>query len=364
MATPKVVAKRANLLPTDAPRPEVDEPLLRQKALSTHQIETWAREMDAKETLFLFDSCLAGEIFQSRTLRDMRPARRSSTRARQFIASCSAGQELPSSSLLVTSLIRALDGSADSNNDGNLTGRELADYISRLIRFDEGQTPQYGALNDPHFGGDFVFRLPNRRAERGGGEEDGVLPKVVGLTDNIAIRDTPQGSRILGRMETLRPYFIIGEEGGFYRISTRQESGEGDIRWYVPKREVTRWDTREGLRFKVDTFEMDRRDSVEAWDSEERIRLFAETGDAALYGPTFGEDLLNRIGTREIVPYPLLDTRVIETASGEKMRIHQVLIPVFIPATAEMDLDPPEIESVVGAVTFCVVFDATRSMQK
>ena len=191
--------------------------------------------------------------------------------------------------------------------------------------------------------------------------DSALLLKVVGLSDNISIVDAPGSSTVVAKMETLKPYFVLDNSEDTYHVSARQE--ESAIQGYVARQEVARWNTREGLHFENDTFLQDRRASVSAWQTEERIRRYAETGDADAFGPTYREELQTRIGTRGIIPYPLLDTKEIKTLGGTK-RIHQVLIPAIVAGGAETSLTPEEVQQVAGAVTICVVFDATGSMKK
>ena len=119
--------------------------------------------------------------------------------------------------------------------------------------------------------------------------DSALLLKVVGLSDNISIVEAPGSSTVVSTMETLKPYFVLDDKGDSYHISSRQV--ETGIQGFVASQEVATWNTREGLHFQNDTFLQDRRASVAAWESEERIRRYAETGDVDAYGPTFKEEL-------------------------------------------------------------------------
>jgi hypothetical protein len=188
-----------------------------------------------------------------------------------------------------------------------------------------------------------------------------LLLKVVGLSDKISILESPGSAHSLATMEPLKPYFVLEDTGGYYRISTSQR--ESNVRLYVAKKEVAVWPTREGLRFIRSTFEQDRRAPVTAWSSEERIREYARTGDSKTYGPTFREEAQTRISEDQqgsLVPYPLLETKQIEI-DGKQQPIHRVLIPAIV--AVEVGMPSRQIQDVVGAVTFCVVFDATASMR-
>ncbi|MCP4545749.1 MAG: TIR domain-containing protein [bacterium] len=186
------------------------------------------------------------------------------------------------------------------------------------------------------------------------------LLKVVGLSDNISIVEEPGSSYVLSKMEPLKHYFVLEDTGDYYRISSDQE--ESDIWKFVSKKEVAIWNTRGGLQFVAATLLQHRQATVAAWESEDRIRLYAKTLDENAYGPTFKE--LPHNSTHAIIPYPLLDTKEIEGRDGETRRIHQVLIPTIVAGTLDPELPPGEVRTVAGAVTFCVVFDATASMAR
>ncbi|MFZ8905455.1 MAG: DUF1566 domain-containing protein, partial [bacterium] len=69
---------------------------------------------------------------------------------------------MPDKSIFRRAFVDALDGKADYDQDGYLTGTELGAYIQKRTAEDwEGRlTPQYGKLQDPNLNkGDFVFEL-------------------------------------------------------------------------------------------------------------------------------------------------------------------------------------------------------------
>lgn len=166
-------------------------------------------------------------------------------------------------------------------------------------------------------------------------------------------------------MEVLKPYFVIADSGDSYRVSSSQE--KRGIRGFVPKEKAAEWNTREGLHFVEITFEQDTRELLEAWGSEEQIRKYAQRfGEAGLdqsdVGPTFKEGLQTRAAGRRILPYPLLETKTIPGPGSTTRQIHHVLIPTNV-TRAVTDLTIEEAREVAGALTICVVFDASRSMK-
>ena len=85
--------KKGYLVPVDAPDPRIDERGFVRKALSMSQINTWARQIEAKHALFLFDSCFSGTIFKTKALPEHPPHITSLTvkPVRQFITAGSSG---------------------------------------------------------------------------------------------------------------------------------------------------------------------------------------------------------------------------------------------------------------------------------
>lgn len=152
------------LVPSDAPDPREDEKGFLRKAINMSQILSWARQIEAKHALFLFDSCFSGTVFKSKALPAYPPIISEATTkpVRQFISAGSAGEEVPAKSIFVPALLRALDGDGDINNDGYMTGSELGMYLhSKVLDYKVFQTPQYGKIRDPELDeGDFVFINP------------------------------------------------------------------------------------------------------------------------------------------------------------------------------------------------------------
>ena len=99
------------LVPGDAPRPNRDLKGFKQKAVSMSQVLTWCREMDARHALFVFDSCFAGTIFETRSLEN--PPHITdyiSKPVRYFITAGSAREQVPAQSVFVPSFVRGLRG--------------------------------------------------------------------------------------------------------------------------------------------------------------------------------------------------------------------------------------------------------------
>jgi Caspase domain len=155
---------RAYLVPIDAPHPAEDERGFKAHALAMTQVLAWAKMIDARHVVFLFDSCFSGAIFQERS--DVQPPAHIAADlmepVRQFLTAGSAHERVPAESVFTPLVVRALRGEADRNEDGYVTGTELGLYVRELtLRQRSGQTPQFGKIRDPDLDrGDVVFALP------------------------------------------------------------------------------------------------------------------------------------------------------------------------------------------------------------
>ncbi|MDX9978689.1 MAG: caspase family protein [Lentisphaeria bacterium] len=157
------------IVPADAPLPTEDaQPFLRH-ALAMNQLLAWARTMEAKHVLFVFDSCFSGTIFKSRALPEALDAQLMDHPTRQFLTAGDAGEEVPAKSVFTPVFVRGIQGQGDLNGDGVVTGSELGSFVrDRVMGYATGQTPQFGRLQEAEFAaGDFMFR------------PSGTLPEVV-----------------------------------------------------------------------------------------------------------------------------------------------------------------------------------------
>ncbi len=152
------------LVPVDAPDASTVQGDLEfaRKALSMEQIMSWSKQMEARHVLFIFDSCFSGAVFKVRSASPP-PSyleRKMSLPVRQFITAGDANEVVPARSLFTPLLIRGLDGAADFNRDGYVTGSELGEYLPQsMADYTSAQNPQYGKIRDPRLDeGDIVFR--------------------------------------------------------------------------------------------------------------------------------------------------------------------------------------------------------------
>jgi hypothetical protein len=81
---------------------------------------------------------------------------------RQFITSGSADETVPDESIFRAQFVRALQGEADSDGDGYVTGSELGEFLQvSVVNYSRNaQHPQYGKIRNPNLDkGDFVLKL-------------------------------------------------------------------------------------------------------------------------------------------------------------------------------------------------------------
>lgn len=151
---------------SEAPRPDADRVGFKRNSLSMSSFETFAKDIQSRHALFVFDSCFAGSVFSS--FRGFPPAaieRKMSNSVRQFITSGTADQEVPDDSIFRRQFVFGLDGDADLNKDGYVTGSELGYFLEvEVTNLSQGvQTPVYGKMLDPDLQrGDFIFRPTGR----------------------------------------------------------------------------------------------------------------------------------------------------------------------------------------------------------
>ena len=139
--------KKGYLVPADAPNPEKDQKNFLRKALPMSQVLAWARQTEAKHSLYLFDSCFSGTIFQTKSLPDKPPhiTEATSLPVRQFITAGKANELVPAQSTFTPAFVHALKyGSGDLNDDGYVSGTELGLHLQEVVPQHVRQTPQFG----------------------------------------------------------------------------------------------------------------------------------------------------------------------------------------------------------------------------
>jgi outer membrane protein OmpA-like peptidoglycan-associated protein len=161
------------LVPIDARDPTKDSADFFGKALPIASIDTWARELESRHAMFVFDSCFSGSIFVSRS-NATSPQQRGSSPGdrdrfflgnaaqpvRQFLAAGGPKETLPAHSVFVPLFIQAITGAASSKPDGYVTGREIGIWLEQTVpRYNPTENPHSDVIRDPKLSfGDMIFQ--------------------------------------------------------------------------------------------------------------------------------------------------------------------------------------------------------------
>jgi len=148
------------IIPKDCPLQNLDPFGFDSKAVSMKEIEMLALKVKSKHMLALFDSCFSGSLFALSRVAPAEISEKSAKPVRQFITAGGAEETVSDRSIFKVCLLRGLDGEADYNRDGYVTGSELGMYLqTEVVNYTRGgQHPQYGKLNNPYLDrGDFIF---------------------------------------------------------------------------------------------------------------------------------------------------------------------------------------------------------------
>jgi len=147
------------LVPVDA-----DQTNYHGQAISMTNFRDIAEAIPAKHVFFVMDSCYSGlGLTRAGTATPTYLQELSRRNARQILTAGGADQQVADSgpsghSVFTWTLLQALEGRADLNNDGYVTASELATYTLPLVASLAQQTPAFGNLPGSE-GGDFVFEL-------------------------------------------------------------------------------------------------------------------------------------------------------------------------------------------------------------
>ena len=158
------------IVPRDAPDPHHDAVGFRATAINMDRIESYAVEIQAKHALFLFDSCFSGSIFTLTRARPEGIQAKTARPVRQFITAGTEDEKVPDESIFRAQFVLALEGEADKDGDGYVTGSELGHFLQKRVQnySEQAQNPQYGTLRNPNLSqGDFVFPLPRDEEKEG-----------------------------------------------------------------------------------------------------------------------------------------------------------------------------------------------------
>jgi hypothetical protein len=149
------------LAPSDAPLPKDDPKAFKRKALSISRVLAWCKDLESRHAMFLFDSSLEANLFEIKEHGPSQPISAQTARPVRFIISSGAtDQDSLAQSAFAPALAEGLEGKADLNRDGYITGSELGLFVHKRVLYSQtGQTPQYGKLREAKLDeGDFIFK--------------------------------------------------------------------------------------------------------------------------------------------------------------------------------------------------------------
>jgi hypothetical protein len=138
----------------------------RVKAISMEAIRGMVTDTNARQVLFLFDSCFAGTVFAARApstplgrLSQSDINRITTQPVREFITAGDMQERIPAHSPIPQLLINALEGAADPYGLGVVTGQQIAQFFWAHTR-GLGISPRDGKLPGGYFDrGEFLFRV-------------------------------------------------------------------------------------------------------------------------------------------------------------------------------------------------------------
>lgn len=157
------------LIPVDA---EVDK--FQNRGISMTQINDFSALIPAKHIYFVMDSCYSGLALTRAGPSGGQAVNYinqiTSRKARQILTAGGADQQVADGgpnghSIFTWTFLQAIEGLADTDNNGYVTASEIGTYVSPVVASYAQQTPSFGNLLGSE-GGDFVFKVqPNAQAE-------------------------------------------------------------------------------------------------------------------------------------------------------------------------------------------------------
>jgi peptidoglycan/xylan/chitin deacetylase (PgdA/CDA1 family) len=150
------------IIPVDA-----DTEKFQNRGISMTQLNDFSALIPAKHVYFVMDSCYSGlaltragvSVGQSVNYIQQITGRK----ARQILTAGGADQQVSDGgpgghSIFTWTFLQALDGLADTDNNGYVTASELGTYVAPVVASYSDQTPAFGNMLGSE-GGDFVFKV-------------------------------------------------------------------------------------------------------------------------------------------------------------------------------------------------------------
>jgi len=132
------------------------------KSINMQEILTLSERLRNNHVLIIFDCCFSGSIFSLMGAKPTPVYETIMMPVRQFISAGKENEEVPDNSIFTKYFLKGLDGEADKNNDGFITGSEIGEYLQdKVSRGSTGsQNPQFGKIRNSELDkGEFVFAI-------------------------------------------------------------------------------------------------------------------------------------------------------------------------------------------------------------
>lgn len=161
--TPTILDKPSKIgyiVPSDASKLTNNYGEFIKKAISVKRIEAYAQEIQSNHVMFIFDTCFFGSLFRNSTSISATISNELTKPVRQFILAGNENQLVPDDSIFRKQFITGIEGQADLNKDGYVTGSELGYFLQNTVanHSNNQQTPIYGKIDNPDLDqGDFIF---------------------------------------------------------------------------------------------------------------------------------------------------------------------------------------------------------------
>lgn len=171
-------------------------------ALEIDYFASKAASVNAKHTLFVFDSCFSGSIFSAMRSIPQFVMEMLKKPAKFFIASGTENQQVPDDSVFRRRFTDGIAGTADSNADGIITGSELGMYLQTQVSdYTKGsQTPVFGKMKN--MDGEFVFfKKGTVTTEKNEEELSGEKEKLIAIMKKAP--GSPEANNALKRLREI-----------------------------------------------------------------------------------------------------------------------------------------------------------------
>jgi peptidoglycan/xylan/chitin deacetylase (PgdA/CDA1 family)/uncharacterized caspase-like protein len=142
---------------------EADPENFQGQAISMTNFQDISEGIPAKHVMFVMDSCYSGLALTRGQVNTNYIREVSKRMARQMLTAGGASEQVDDNgpnghSIFTWTVLQGLEGRADMNSDGFISGGELASYVAPSVSGVSRQTPAFGNLPGSE-GGEFMFEL-------------------------------------------------------------------------------------------------------------------------------------------------------------------------------------------------------------